>query len=112
VGIELVPKAAEDAWVYIHSLGLPPDVEERCKLCSGDFFEWKDQGFDVGYDYAFFCAMHPSLRETQVCSWACVLKPGAELVTLVFPPPNPSCDPNEGPSFTGKCQAVWQAVCC
>ena len=51
MGIELVPQAAEDAKLYIHSLGLPPEVEHRCKICVGDFFEWNDHGFDVGYDY-------------------------------------------------------------
>jgi len=35
----------------------------------------------------FLCALHPSMRPAWAAAWARLLKPGGELVTLMFPLP-------------------------
>ena len=67
------------------------------ELSTGDFFEsGAAQAYDVGYDYTFFCALHPSKRQEWAQTWHKRLAPSATLVTLIFP-----IDPsiNEGPPW-------------
>lgn len=54
---------------------------------AGDFFKYTpDEGaFDIGYDYTFFCAIHPSMRNDWAKTWARLIAKGGELVALVFP---------------------------
>eukprot|EP00879_Flechtneria_rotunda_P020860 GHRR01021963.1.p1 GENE.GHRR01021963.1~~GHRR01021963.1.p1 ORF type:complete len:175 (+),score=57.83 GHRR01021963.1:248-772(+) len=41
------------------------DWVSRCELVVGDFYAYNHPSgpFDVGYDYTFLCAMHPSMRK-------------------------------------------------
>ena len=55
-------------------------------LPTGDFLEpGASQAYDVGYDYTFFCALHPSKRQEWAQMWHKWLAPSAKLVTLIFP---------------------------
>lgn len=88
IGLEISPSAAAAA-----------DKEVRCKLgdlksssqatvVQGDFFKWtssSSEGFDIGYDYTFFCALHPDMREDWAKAWYRHLAPGGKLITLIFP---------------------------
>ena len=68
--------------------------------CTGDFFSYADPGgaFDLGYDYTFLCALHPSMRKDWATAWGKHLKPGGELITLIFPV-DPSREGVEGPPW-------------
>jgi hypothetical protein len=65
---------------------------ERCagvqgaSVVCGDFFSADLGGqFDFTFDYTFFCALPPSLREKWGRRHAELLKPGGKLLTLAFP---------------------------
>ncbi|KAF5831893.1 S-adenosyl-L-methionine-dependent methyltransferase [Dunaliella salina] len=104
VGLELSDRAVEEAKIYLEEskqrLNLSEDAAKRASFLQGEFFSWEPEGgpFDWGYDYTFFCAMHPTMREGQTKSWARVLKAGGELVTLIFPV-SAEMDPNQGPPW-------------
>lgn len=40
---------------------------------------------EVGYDYTFLCALHPTMRGDWARTWGKLIKPGGCLVTLEFP---------------------------
>lgn len=84
VGLELAPTAVDAATSYIgEQLG---DAANKAPIVLGDFFNWDSgEGFHVGFDYTFFCAMHPSMRADWANAWARHLKPGGLLVALMFP---------------------------
>ena len=61
---------------------------ENARVVQCDFFNHAstvDEKFDVGYDYTFFCAIHPSMREAWAQSWTELLRPGGTLIATVFP---------------------------
>ena len=39
----------------------------------------------MGFDYTFLCALHPDMRAGWGPAWARSLRPGGQLVTLIFP---------------------------
>ena len=96
------------AFVYlprtVHLPGQPPRVLSGTMSCddhhgmpTGDFFEpGAAQPYDVGYDYTFFCALHPSKRHEWARMWHKWLAPSAKLVTLIFPI---DASINEGPPW-------------
>ncbi|KAL6769478.1 hypothetical protein ACKKBG_A31170 [Auxenochlorella protothecoides x Auxenochlorella symbiontica] len=90
IGLELAPSATPAANEYIAAQSVDTS---QCYVETGDFFKWKDPaGFDVGYDYTFLCAMHPTMREDWAKAWHGHLSPGGKLITLIFPI-NPAADP-------------------
>lgn len=51
-----------------------------------DFFTWRpDELFDMIFEYVFFCAIEPNMRETWAKSVDELLKPDGELITLMYP---------------------------
>ncbi|GLC42206.1 hypothetical protein PLESTB_000642300 [Pleodorina starrii] len=115
VGLELAPSAVREAREYLGEVTHPSShpggeagqqgqqeaaqgADPAMRVEAGDFFEWTDGGFDMGYDYTFGCAMHPSARAQWAQSWGRQLRPGGLLVALVFPV-NPEADPAVGPPF-------------
>ncbi|ORX61561.1 S-adenosyl-L-methionine-dependent methyltransferase [Hesseltinella vesiculosa] len=52
-----------------------------------DFFnyDFPADGYDLAYDYTFFCALHPTYRETWAKRYSELVKPGGTLVCLMFP---------------------------
>eukprot|EP01025_Chloroclados_australasicus_P053019 TRINITY_DN6200_c0_g3_i1.p1 TRINITY_DN6200_c0_g3~~TRINITY_DN6200_c0_g3_i1.p1 ORF type:complete len:262 (+),score=28.54 TRINITY_DN6200_c0_g3_i1:22-786(+) len=85
IGLEITQLAVDQAVKYRDSLGLPPSVSSSAQFQFVDFFVYQDAGFDVGYDYTFLCAIHPDLREQWSKTWFQLIKPGGELVTLIYP---------------------------
>ena len=58
-----------------------------------------DNTYDIGFDYTFLVALHPSMRQDWAASWYRLLRPqGGLLITLIFPV-DPTLDVNEGPPF-------------
>ncbi|KAG8625305.1 hypothetical protein KVT40_007056 [Elsinoe batatas] len=108
-GVEVSGKAAEVARQEQVRVG---DAEEyktkdekmgrgEARILQGDFFEdewWKEsseglkqsgfgekEGFDIIYDYTFFCALPPQLRSKWAARMAELLAPHGRLVCLEFP---------------------------
>ncbi|XP_052207582.1 probable thiol methyltransferase 2 [Diospyros lotus] len=51
-----------------------------------DFFAWHPtELFDLILDYTFFCAIEPDMRSAWASQMQALLKPGGELITLMFP---------------------------
>uniref|UniRef100_A0A061QZZ2 S-adenosyl-l-methionine-dependent methyltransferase n=1 Tax=Tetraselmis sp. GSL018 TaxID=582737 RepID=A0A061QZZ2_9CHLO len=87
VGLEIAPSAVKSAQQYLSGLS---GLDGREAVVEADFFKYADScpdesTFDFGYDYTFFCAIHPDLRRAWADSWAKLLKPGGSLVVLQFP---------------------------
>jgi len=55
------------------------------KFSTDDFFTLEGRKFDIIYDYTFLCAIEPSMRKPWVTRMKKLLKPGGELITLIFP---------------------------
>lgn len=55
------------------------------KFSTDDFFTLEGRKFDVIYDYTFLCAIEPNMRKSWAEKMKQLLKPGGELVTLIFP---------------------------
>ncbi|KAK9817695.1 hypothetical protein WJX72_000782 [[Myrmecia] bisecta] len=98
-GLELVPSAVEAANAFINGSNLGEQAK-NATVIEGDFFTYADpQGpFDVGYDYTFLCALHPDMRSKWAETWAKLLRPGGQLITLMFPI-DPLRDPSQGPPW-------------
>ena len=98
-GLELAPTAVEEASKEVQKrLG---ELGARAKVVAGDFFESPEvPKYDVGYDYTFFCAIHPTMRDGWAESWSKHIKKGGFLVTAIFP----VVDDRDG---TGPPWPVW-----
>lgn len=85
VGMEISSTAAAEARKYLSTftskLQVQPEVVEGDWLGSASCMEQ----FDMGYDYTFFCALHPDMRKAWAEGWAKRLKKGGCLITLMFP---------------------------
>jgi len=80
-GLEYSPTAVEEAMCYLKG-------QDNARVVQCDFFNHAstvDEKFDIGYDYTFFCAIHPSMRGAWAQSWAELLRPGGTLIATVFP---------------------------
>lgn len=75
VGLEISETAINAANAYIKEQNLPADVSPRATVLRGDFFT-HSATFDVGYDYTFFCALHPDMRKDWAAGWARIIVPG------------------------------------
>lgn len=97
-GLELSPTAASDANAFLASL---PDFQAEgqrffglASVHQGNFFDVLEQegsststqgAYDVGFDYTFLCAIQRDMHHLWASSWAATIKPGGELLTLMFP---------------------------
>eukprot|EP00252_Welwitschia_mirabilis_P001315 TRINITY_DN1119_c0_g1_i3.p1 TRINITY_DN1119_c0_g1~~TRINITY_DN1119_c0_g1_i3.p1 ORF type:complete len:261 (+),score=20.54 TRINITY_DN1119_c0_g1_i3:84-785(+) len=82
VGLEISDKALEVA----ADLAETYPNREFAEFKKEDFFTWKpDELFDLIFDYTFFVAMEPKMRPAVAKRFAELLKPGGELLTLMFP---------------------------
>ncbi|KAL4857926.1 Protein LOW PSII ACCUMULATION 1 [Chlorella vulgaris] len=85
VGLELSTSAQQQAEAYLQQQ-LTAEEKAHAKVVAGDFFKWQGEApFEAGYDYTFFCALHPTMRQDWAAAWARHLKPDALLVCLAFP---------------------------
>ena len=65
-----------------------PALADAVNVVQGNFFTYTDPtgvGFDIGYDYTFFCALMPDMRSDWAPAWRRILRPGGKLITLIFP---------------------------
>ena len=97
--------AARDRLAMLPSSHQPPQGSARFQLAS--FFEMcsetEDVKFDFIYDYTFLCALDPSMRKTWASKMSDLVKPGGELLTLIFPI---SEEREGGPPFRVSLQIV------
>lgn len=98
VGLELSGTAIAAAEAHRDGLKLPAEVAAKARFVAGNFLTWSDGQFDVGYDYTFLCALHPSMRKDWADAWARHLAPGGRLITMIYPV-DPSMDANSGPPW-------------
>jgi len=106
LGLEVAPTAVQEARQYFKEARASPSCSvEHQDFFDPEFHESHGGKFALGYDCTFLCAMNPSMRQAWAQSWSKVLKPGGELVTLLFPLPREGeADPVEvagsGPPYT------------
>ncbi|CAN8284551.1 unnamed protein product [Cochlearia groenlandica] len=82
VGLDISKTAVERSSQMFSSL---PNAKYFSFL-SEDFFTWEPaEKFDLIFDYTFFCAIDPGLRPLWAQRMEKLLKPGGELITLMFP---------------------------
>lgn len=101
LGLDISPEAvkAAEALRDAHLAGGSAEAAARAHFEAADFFDHYSAGsWDAGYDYTFLCALHPDMRTAWAEAWARQLKPGGELVTLVYPV-DPTMDPGQGPPW-------------
>lgn len=87
VGLELAPTAQKEAAQYVAEQ-LSAEEAPKAEVFAGDFYKWQHPSgasWEVAYDYTFFCAMHPDMRQDWAAAWGRHLRPGAQLVCLAFP---------------------------
>lgn len=83
-GLELAPTAVAAAHDKLRE-DLPEDLLAKADVVSGDFFGPSEQQYDIGYDYTFFCAISPAMRDGWASSWAARIRDDGLLVTSIFP---------------------------
>ncbi|OMH80801.1 putative thiol methyltransferase 2 [Zancudomyces culisetae] len=62
-------------------------AQDSARFLVGDFFNFSLGGekFMLAYDYTFFCAIHPDMREKWGARYAEIIEAGGNLITLMFP---------------------------
>ncbi|KFK37215.1 hypothetical protein AALP_AA4G228800 [Arabis alpina] len=82
VGLDVSKTAVEQSTKIFSSM---PNAKYFSFVCE-DFFTWEPaEKFDLIFDYTFFCALEPSVRPLWAQRMEKLLKPGGELITLMFP---------------------------
>lgn len=85
IGMELAPTAVTAANRELSERLGSSNGSTDAKVVQGDFFEKTAQQYDIGYDYTFFCAIHPNMRNDWASAWREKIKKGGLLVTSIFP---------------------------
>ncbi len=71
---------------------------DHVHLVQRDLFQWQpEQPFDLWWDYTFLCALPPRMRGPWASTTHRLIRPGGELVALLFPVVNKPRD--QGPPF-------------
>ncbi|KAG0240856.1 hypothetical protein BGW41_006611 [Actinomortierella wolfii] len=83
-GMDISPIAVQQCKDIRESKGISASHADF--LCE-DFFKYKapEGGYSLIYDYTFFCAIHPSMREAWAKKMAELIHPGGVLITLIYP---------------------------
>ncbi|KAM7279674.1 hypothetical protein ACFE04_006808 [Oxalis oulophora] len=82
VGLEISENAINKALEFSAS---SPNAD-YFTFFKADFFTWNPpELFDLIFDYTFFCAIEPHMRTAWAETTRKLLKPGGELITLMFP---------------------------
>ena len=90
VGLEISPTARDAAHEYLRG-ALQGALQGKARVELQDFFSEPVFGpeglgqFDIVYDYTFFCAIDPQLRDSWARAMARAVKPGGRLAALIFP---------------------------
>jgi len=82
VGLDISPTAIKHA-TDIHKKEL--ETNKAVQFIVGDFFQQKDNQYDLGFDYTFLCALHPTHRQAWAEATTNYIAPGGHLLTLMFP---------------------------
>lgn len=87
LGIDLSEIGVQEAKQYITTLPIEEKPDQSSyELRSMSFFDLDEaEKFDFIYDYTFLCALSPSVRPTWAKKMSNLVKPGGELLTLIFP---------------------------
>lgn len=85
VGLDIAPSVEARFTEVQQAAG----VADRTSLFVGDFFGASLGAFDVLYDYTFLCALDPSQRPAWGARAAELVRPGGEVISLVFPMVDP-----------------------
>ncbi|EKX38003.1 hypothetical protein GUITHDRAFT_154789 [Guillardia theta CCMP2712] len=88
LGLDISPTAVKAAEEFNESELKSAGVSAwkgDAKFSTDDFFTLEGRKFDVIYDYTFLCAIEPNMRKSWAEKMKQLLKPGGELVTLIFP---------------------------
>jgi len=102
VGMDISKTACKAAEDYRDSVGLSSsDIE----YVAGNFFE-HEGSYDIVYDCTFYCAIEPSLRSKWAAKMRDLVKPGGELVTLIFP----VAEYDGGPPFACSTEQMTQEL--
>jgi SAM-dependent methyltransferase len=99
VGLDLAPSARS----RFEQLRLAQSLnEERSVLRTEDFFQTSPAAlggtFDFVWDYTFYCAIDPSLRDAYKSQLLSLLAPGGTLAMLIFPV-IPGAPRDQGPPY-------------
>ena len=96
-GLELAPTAVVSAQEFLG------DSYQNASVMQGDFLADSPKvQYDIGYDYTFFCALHPDMRDNWATSWSQNICSQGLLITLIFP-----VLPEEARGQTGPPWPVW-----
>lgn len=91
VGVDLAEGAAK-RFEQLRSERDIPASQARYRV--GDFFDMRFSGeFDLIFDYTFLCAIPYVMRRKWARRMARLIRPGGELVTLIFPAAKPGVGP-------------------
>ncbi len=83
LGVDISETAVKAAEAFRDSQGA---LSGQAVFSTTDFFLLQEPtGFDLIFDYTFLCAIDPSSREAWAKTMKRLLKPGGELVTLIYP---------------------------
>ena len=85
--IDIVPIAIDECLKRLETLSiteLPLDSKANCDFQVRNFFEIAET-FNFIYDYTFFCALSPAIRDQWALKMADLVVPGGLLMTLIFP---------------------------
>ena len=77
-------EAAADTYLSTAKAGDGSAASEHCTIVVDDFFTHTGR-YDLVYDCTFLCAIPPSRREEWAAQMSKIIKPGGEIVSLVFP---------------------------
>ncbi|KAG8677969.1 hypothetical protein FRC09_020237 [Ceratobasidium sp. 395] len=110
LGADLSPAAINEAKAFLASQ--PDAANLKVDFQVSDFFQGsalEGQVFEIVYDYTFFCAIPPSMRESWGRRMAAIVKPGGHLVTLMYPI-DPARARDDGPPFPIDVEAYTLAL--
>ncbi|XP_019174386.1 PREDICTED: probable thiol methyltransferase 2 [Ipomoea nil] len=82
IGLDISENAIRKA----KELSLSSPNADCFAFLKADFFSWHPvELFDLVFDYTFFCAIEPEMRQAWASKIQDLLKPDGELITLIFP---------------------------
>lgn len=85
LGIDSVDVAVESCKKYLLENNIDVNTNTLIDVKQMNFFDLNENSFDFIYDYTFLCALDPSIRTLWAEQMYKILKPGGELLTLIFP---------------------------
>lgn len=110
--IDIVPIAIDECLKRLETLStteLPLDSKANCDFQVRNFFEIAET-FNFVYDYTFFCALSPAIRDQWARKMADLVVPGGLLMTLIFPI-RPGDDGVKGPPHAvSSVEVFWLIV--